>query len=284
MVVTQLAHETVRSCLREVMPSLTKTFRRCHSTVCVLMNSCEPISDWSARPPQAARSAPPGRSVRRRSRSLFAHLLTGRDKFPSGALGETLRAHRGEHLESGVELLASVQAAIDPAQPFAVRQPDARQVQHDVCAFETLDGLGEQVFSVFVVGKKGLRSCHRTQPPVGPARARPRLESGQGRCGGCVVAEVCRGFDEFDRGTNCGNPRSSYSQHSRAAAKASSYRPRPLNSTAAVNLLTPDQSSFALGGSVDSGRLDKLTASAGMPRHAANSASDTWPARAPSPR
>ena len=36
--------ETVRSCLREVMPSLTKTFRRCHSTVWVLMNSCAPIS------------------------------------------------------------------------------------------------------------------------------------------------------------------------------------------------------------------------------------------------
>ena len=40
----QLAHETLRSCLREVMPSFTKTFLRCHSTVCVLMNSCAPIS------------------------------------------------------------------------------------------------------------------------------------------------------------------------------------------------------------------------------------------------
>src|SRR5689334_24706523 len=43
----------LRSCLREVTPSFTKTFRRCHSTVWVLMNSCAPIS-WFVKPSAAS--------------------------------------------------------------------------------------------------------------------------------------------------------------------------------------------------------------------------------------
>ncbi len=97
----------------------------------------------------------------------------------------------------GVELLARVQPAIDAPQPFAVGQPGAGQVQHDVRAFQTLDGLDEQVLGVLVGREKGPRTCHRAQSPVVSAGARPLCEPRQGRCGGFEVAEVRRGLDEF---------------------------------------------------------------------------------------
>ena len=45
----------VRSCLRELMPSLVNTLRRCHSTVRALRNSCAPISGFD-RPSRASRA------------------------------------------------------------------------------------------------------------------------------------------------------------------------------------------------------------------------------------
>jgi hypothetical protein len=80
----QLAHETARSCLREVMSSLTKTFLRFIA----------------------------------RADRLLAHLLTRCEQFASRTFGEAPRAHPREHVMRDVELLARVQATIHPPQPL----------------------------------------------------------------------------------------------------------------------------------------------------------------------
>ena len=90
-----------------------------------------------------------------------------------------------------------------------------------------------------VVGEQGSRTRHRTQPPVGSAGARALLEARQGRGGGFPVAECVPRLRSVRRGTSCRSrdPRI-HSTHGRPRS-ASSYRPRPLKRTAAVNPLSP---------------------------------------------
>jgi hypothetical protein len=44
-----------RNCRREVMASFANTFRKCHSTVCALMNNCAAISGF-VKPSPASRA------------------------------------------------------------------------------------------------------------------------------------------------------------------------------------------------------------------------------------
>ena len=71
----------------------------------------------------------------------LAGRLAGGQQLARGALGERLGAHRGEQLVRGAQLLARVEAAALAAQPFAVEQVRASELQRDAGAAEPLDRL-----------------------------------------------------------------------------------------------------------------------------------------------
>ena len=116
--------------MRELIPSLVNTLRRCYSTVRGLMNSWAPISGFVS-PSRASRAicASCAVSSSRVSSRALAHLLAGGQQLAAGALGERLRAHRGEHLVGRAQLLARVDAAVLAAQPLAVEQVGAGEVR-----------------------------------------------------------------------------------------------------------------------------------------------------------
>ena len=61
------------------------------------------------------------------------------EQLAPGALGERCRAHPAEHLVSRAQLLARVHAAVLTAQPLAVQEPAARELDHRAAAREPLD-------------------------------------------------------------------------------------------------------------------------------------------------
>ena len=84
------------------MPSLVKTFLRCHSTVRGLRNSRAPISGLES-PSPASRAIWLSWAVRS---SIGVHGplaggLAGGQEFAAGTLGEAFDAHHGEHVVRG---------------------------------------------------------------------------------------------------------------------------------------------------------------------------------------
>ena len=99
-----------------------------------LMNSCAPISGfvWPSRgQPGDLRLL--GGEVVARLGGAPAHRLAGRGQLAAGALGERLRADAAEHLVRAAELLARVDAPVLAAQPLAVEQVRAREVDERCC-------------------------------------------------------------------------------------------------------------------------------------------------------
>src|SRR5262249_23226199 len=67
------------------------------------------------------------------------HGLTGGLELVTSAVGEPLGADAAEQLVGGSELFTRVDAAVLPAQPFAVSEPGAREGDHAARAGEPLD-------------------------------------------------------------------------------------------------------------------------------------------------
>ena len=183
------------------MPSLTKTFLRCHSTVCVLMNSCAPIS-WFVSPSAASRAICRllgGQLVAGTDR-LFAHLLTDGHQFAASPLREGVGAHPGEHRVRVVEVSTRIEAPVQPAQPFPVAQMSPSQMHDDAGALQAFDGFGEEVF-----GLLDRRPAGHAHPPKRPDpsrfRWRPRVPRAAvcAAAAACLLARVHRSFDQFDQ-------------------------------------------------------------------------------------
>ena len=120
-----------------------------------------------------------------------------------------------------------------------------------------------------VGGEQGSRACHRTQPPVGSARARPLLEPRQGRRGGFLVADVCRGFDEFEE-TPAVETQILVLTALAGGGERLFVPTETVEEDGGGESGQPDQSAFAPGGSVRRGRLDQVRPRRReSPRHAA---------------
>ncbi len=116
--------------MRELIPSLVKTLRRCHSTVRALRYSSAPISGFvrpSARQPGDVLLLRGERSAR--VVTALADRLPGGQQLMARALGEGLHAHRDEVVMGDPQLLSGVHAAVLTAQPLAVEQVGAGEVR-----------------------------------------------------------------------------------------------------------------------------------------------------------
>jgi hypothetical protein len=71
-------------------------------------------------------------------RSL-AHRLTGRQQLATGALAERFGSDPVERLIGDAQVLAPVVTPVHPAQPLAVKQVSAGQLDDDRVALEALD-------------------------------------------------------------------------------------------------------------------------------------------------
>ena len=124
------------------MPSLVKTFRRCHSTVRGLRKSCAAISGLVQ--PFAGE---PGDVVLLRGQLVAgldgaaAHLLPGRHSSWRARSANPWMPMDDEHLVGRAELLAGVDAPLLPPQPLAVEEVGASQLRPERGAGEAIDRL-----------------------------------------------------------------------------------------------------------------------------------------------
>ena len=72
----------------------------------------------------------------------------------AGALGKPLGPDAAEHLVRRSKLLARVDAAVLAAQPLAVEEPGAGEVDDAAAAREPLDRLAVEGLRVFVVAQQ----------------------------------------------------------------------------------------------------------------------------------
>ena len=149
------------------MPSLVNTFFRCHSTVRGLRKSSAPISGL-VRPSRASRAmcCLLRRELVARVVAALAHLLARGQQLVPGALGEAVRAHRQQRLARDAQLLARVDPPALAAQPLAVEQARAGELER-----------ATRVRASRSIDSRYRRSARR---PRSPARARaPRCPSAQ---------------------------------------------------------------------------------------------------------
>ena len=189
----------MRSSLRELTSSFTKTLCRWYSTVRGLRKSC--AADLGVR---VAVAGQPG-DLRLLCGELVARLggtpaqgLAGRQQLAAGALGERLGPHPAERLVRGAELVARIHAAVLAAQPLAVAELRAGEVDCAAGAAEPLDGLLVQGLGGAAVAQLRTRACLDPERPVGADRARPLAEPIERVCGHirCVGTRAC--LDELD--------------------------------------------------------------------------------------
>ena len=166
-----------RSSLRELIPSLPNTLRRCHSTVRGLRNSWAPISGFVC--PSAASRAICDllrRQVVERLDGALAHRLAGGQQLAAGALGERLHAHLGEHRVRDAQLLAGVDAAVLAPQPFAVERGARGPASRRGCGCAT------------AVRSPPGRAARRPLPRPASPRARAWIPSAQSVPLACAIS------------------------------------------------------------------------------------------------
>src|SRR4051794_22924570 len=95
------------------------------------------------------------------------------------------------------EVLAGVDAAVHPAQPFAINQAGPGAVHDNAGALQTFNGFGEETVGSLVVGQHGLRTCERTEAPVRSAGARVLFEFRHGLSRGFLVTDASGRFNQF---------------------------------------------------------------------------------------
>lgn len=69
----------------------------------------------------------------------FAYAFTGGQQLALGACSERFDSHIGKHLECGTQLAARVEAAVLAAEPFAVKQVGAGQIEAHASACQSID-------------------------------------------------------------------------------------------------------------------------------------------------
>src|SRR5262249_24961909 len=94
-------------------------------------------------------------------------------------LGESLRAHRGEHLVGGAQLHARVEAPALTPQTFAVKEMSAGEFRTDERAAEPLDCLAVESLGV-VLAQQRARARLDPQRPFGAAGPRGLRELPEG--------------------------------------------------------------------------------------------------------
>ena len=111
---------------------------------------------------------------------------------------------------------------------------------------------------VLVGGEQGSRTRHRAQSPVAfrsaPARS---FEPRQGRGGGFLVADVCRGLDEFEE-TPAVETQILVLTALTRSGEGLFVPTETVEQDGSGESGQADQSAFAPGGSVGRGRLDQL--------------------------
>ena len=130
----------VRNCRRELIPSFANT---CAQVPFDGSRTDEQLrSDLGVREPVARKSSDLlllSRQVVARLRAALSRLLARRGQLPARALSEPFHADAGEHLIGSSQLGARVQAAALAAQPFAVEEMGARELDAEARAAKPFD-------------------------------------------------------------------------------------------------------------------------------------------------
>lgn len=117
-----------------------------------------------------------------------------------GALGEGFGAKSVQHLVSGSQLFARVDAPVFATQPFTVHQVGAREVDGDAAAFEAGDGLAVQRVRGPAVAEQRGRSGLYAEGPVRAAGVGSILKSSQGGRGHLAGIASGARLDQLDEG------------------------------------------------------------------------------------
>ena len=171
------------SSLRELMPSLVKTLRRWYSTVRGLMNSRAPISGfvWPVAGEPGDLRLLRREVVARLRRCACATVSPVASELAAGALGERLGADAAEHLVGGAQLLARVHAPVLAAQPLAVEQLGAGEVDGDPGARRAARSPRGRAPRRLAVAEQRARAGLDPERPVGAARAAFARRAARGR-------------------------------------------------------------------------------------------------------
>src|SRR3954447_26149450 len=105
-----------------------------------------------------------------------------------GAAREGFGAHAREHLDRGAQLLAGVDPAALAAQPLAVEEMGARQINAEARALEALDRLPVEAVDGIAAAEQCARPGVDPQRPLGAAGPRPLGEQLMRAAGELVVA------------------------------------------------------------------------------------------------
>src|SRR5262249_61311519 len=105
----------------------------------------------------------------RGSESPGAGVPAGRAQLDPRPVGEGPSTDQIEELERAAKLLAGVMPAPLAAQPLAVQQPGAGEIQAQPRAAEAVDGLAVEVLGRLAIADECPRTGLDAQRPVGPA-------------------------------------------------------------------------------------------------------------------
>ena len=94
-----------------------------------------------------------------------------------GALGKRLGTHFHEPRMRGSKLLARVDAARASAQPFAVQQMGASEVEGDAAVAEAFDRLAVEALGERAVAQQRARTRLDAERPLGPGDLRPLAQA-----------------------------------------------------------------------------------------------------------
>ena len=170
-------------------------------------------------------------SSSRVSGRALADGLAGGQELAPGALGERLDAHAGEHVVGRAQLLARVDAAALAAQPFAVEQMAAGELDAQAGPAEPRDRLTVEIVGDIAVAEQGADPGVDPQHPVGRRHTRAFGQPPERGPDERHVAGPRRRLGQLGheprRGAN-----GSRSKTRQAASRAAACRPRPLLSTA----------------------------------------------------
>src|SRR5690349_1860447 len=134
-------------------------------------------------------------------RGAGAGALAGRAQFGGGLLGEPVRAHRGKHVMRGTQLVPRVPPPLGPAEPLAVEQVSAREIDGHPAPPELADGFQVAALRVRTLGQQRLAAGRQ---PERPGRAGGERPFGQGLMGGgrgFVIAGPEGGLDQLLQGS-----------------------------------------------------------------------------------
>ena len=110
--------------------------------------------------------------------AALAHLLPGGRSSRRARSAKAVRAHRGEQLARGAQLLARVDAPALAAQPLAVQQARAGELGREPRAAEALDGLAVEALGGVAVAQQ--RAQARPMPSAQSVPLACALEPVQG--------------------------------------------------------------------------------------------------------